>query len=651
MADSNKITYLGKEGIKALATKIKNKVLQYDTKTAFETNLTANKIAKDSAVFIKDTDQLYFNGRYYGAIPKNGKEKQILQWKASGEAKWTDIGSAFTGLEDVLAYGVRIDQSVKDPHLTRIGNASLHKTLPIQSQLKGCIAQGEQIQYWLDENDWRFRKNPIVITAKFAVLNVAGGGVKYTLKADTFSTLQYEAQYVKINGAIAQVVSIDTTKKVATIIFEDSKAPIISEDGKVDTIKSSDSSNVATIDSPETPIQPSDSIEVVLGSVRNGYDGNVCVYVPNFYIKSKKVSDRVYDIYITSFKIDDSYQQQHEGLLGAYRATVLNTVPENMGYLSTLKVNSAVSIVNTHNYCRGGDNRSDYDTYLNTDRFRTDLGKPRTNILRAGMRTFCKNSGGRMLDYNSYKNIMYWLYVIEYANFNCQEAFNAELTPEGYKQGGLGKGITTWKSDIWGPYNSACPLTPCGYGDILGNGTGVIDLVIPATELSNSGYLPPKTFSMPRWRGFDNPFGDIGTYLDGCLCDIPIGSSDASELATFYIIDDPNKYTDSADEAKINASRSYKLPRISGYQGKQQYGNVADMVPGDVTGNGTQNICDYYSIDYNDGSTPLLVGGYALSDSEAGLADFGVGVLVSLSQTYIGFRLFFGFASLSELKS
>lgn len=623
MADSNKITYLGKEGTKALATKIKNKVLQYDTKTAFETDLNANKIASDSAVFIKDTDQLYFNGRYYGAIPKNGKEKQILQWKASGEAKWTDIGSAFTGLEDVLAYGVRIDQSVKDPHLTRIGNASLHKTLPIQSQLKGCIAQGEQIQYWLDENDWRFRKNPIVITAKLTV-TATGSGTTYTLTADTFSTLQYEAQYVKINGAIAQVVSIDTTNKVATIVFEDSTA---------------------------APTKSSDSIEVVLGSVRNGYDGNVCVYVPNFYIKSKKVSDGVYDIYITSFKIDDSYQQQHEGLHGAYSATVLNTVPENMGYLSTLKVNSAVSIVNTHDYCRGGSNRSNYDTYLNTDRFRTDLGKPRTNISRATMRTCCKNSGGRMLDYNSYKNIMYWLYVIEYANFNCQEAFNAELTPEGYKQGGLGDGITTWDFSTWEQYNNSNPLTPCGYGDTLGNGTGVIDLVIPATKLSNTDTLASKTFSMPRWRGFDNPFGDICIYLDGCLCDIPIGSSDASELATFYIIDDPDKYTDSADEAKINASRSYKVPRYSGYQGKQQYGNVADMVPGDVTGNVTQNICDYYYIDYNDGPTTLAVGGNAVYGSQAGLARFRVNSRVSGSWAFFGFRLFFGFVSLSELKS
>ena len=321
-----------------------------------------------------------------------------------------------------------------------------------------------------------------------------------------------------------------------------------------------------------------------------------------------------------------------------------------MGYLSTLKVNSAVSIVNTHDYCRGGDNRSDYDTYLNTDRFRTDLGKPRTNIPRATARTYCKNSGGRMLDYNSYKNIMYWLYVIEYANFNCQEAFNAELTPEGYKQGGLGDGITTW-STAWNQYNNMCPLTPCGYGDILGNGTGVMDLDIPATQFSDSGILLPKTFSMPRWRGFDNPFGDIWTNLDGCLCDIPIDSSDASELATFYIIDDPDKYTDSADEAKINASRSYKVPKGWGYQGKQQYGNVADMVPGDITGKATQNICDYYYIDYNDGPTTLIVGGYTIGGSEAGLACFNVTRRVSTSWTFISFRLFFGFASLSELKS
>lgn len=131
-----------------------------------------------------------------------------------------------------------------------------------------------------------------------------------------------------------------------------------------------------------------------------------------------------------------------EMLLDAYRCTVLNTVPEDMGYLSTLPVNSAVSIVNTNSYCRGATNNSSYDQYLESDQFKTMLGKPRTSLNRATMRTYCKNAGRQMLSYDQYKNIFYWLYVIEYANFNSQDTYNAELTSEGYRQGGLGPGVT-----------------------------------------------------------------------------------------------------------------------------------------------------------------------------------------------------------------
>lgn len=51
-------------------------------------------------------------------------------------------------------------------------------------------------------------------------------------------------------------------------------------------------------------------------------------------------------------------------LVDAYRSTVLNEVPEDMGYLSTLQVNSAISVVNTSSYCRGGNNSSSSDTYV-----------------------------------------------------------------------------------------------------------------------------------------------------------------------------------------------------------------------------------------------------------------------------------------------
>jgi hypothetical protein len=180
---------------------------------------------------------------------------------------------------------------------------------------------------------------------------------------------------------------------------------------------------------------------------------------------------------LSTVKIDDTYTYQPEILVDAYRSTVLNAVPENMGYLSTLTVNSAISVVNTNAYCRGGGNRSESDQYLATDPFRTDLGKPRTNISRATMRTYSRNANSQMLSYDQYKNIFYWLYVVEYANFNSQEAYNATLTDEGYHQGGMGASITTM--DKWNEYNGYYPLTPCGYGNTLGNGTGLVSLTIP----------------------------------------------------------------------------------------------------------------------------------------------------------------------------
>lgn len=148
-----------------------------------------------------------------------------------------------------------------------------------------------------------------------------------------------------------------------------------------------------------------------------------------------------------------------------------------MGYLSTLPVNSAISVVNTNAYCRGGTNRSDYDIYLETDSFRTDLNKPRTFISKPNMRTYARNANSQLLSYDQYKNIFYWLYVIEYANFNSQESYDATLTNNGYKQGGLGTGITIMNK--WDYYNEFCPLTPCGYGNDIGNNTGIKNLIIP----------------------------------------------------------------------------------------------------------------------------------------------------------------------------
>ena len=47
-----------------------------------------------------------------------------------------------------------------------------------------------------------------------------------------------------------------------------------------------------------------------------------------------------------------------------------------------------------------------------------------------------KNGAGWNCDVYEVQKTCWWLYAVEYANFNCQLAYNAEPTSEGYKQGG-----------------------------------------------------------------------------------------------------------------------------------------------------------------------------------------------------------------------
>lgn len=537
-------------------------------------------------------------------IPAGGHEKQILVWDEDGKAKWGYPTSVFTGLEEILAYGVEWDTEVADPHLTRIGNMSFHKTLPIQSQLKGCIAQKDKVIYWLNESDWRFKKDPETVSIG---LTVDGG---YSLVSDIFSTLRYEKQWVKIGGVACQIDSINTDTNTATLVANDQLNAL----GLVTGTQN-----------------------VELGAVLNGYDGTVRVYCPNFYIKSV-IDGTKRRVWISTVKIDNSYTYQHEILIDAYRSTVLNTVPTDMGYLSTLPVNSAISVVNTHNYCRGGGNRSRYDAYLETDPSISDLCKPRTGMSRATMRTYSRNAGSEMLSYDQYKNIFYWLYVIEYANFNCQEAYNEAVTAEGYKQGGLGDGITTINSVHWSNYNNYYPLTPCGYCNELGNGTGLktMTVVLSTTLIYN--------FSVPRWRGFDNPFGDIFTSLDGII----IQGDAEGNPNTVYTTTDPNNYGDNESAKNAMEIAGHEICQ-NGYTKEFDLGDAAHIIPESVGGDTTKYKCDYHQAGVWVASLgTLMVGGSASRGAHAGLGYFNSLLGVSNSDQTAGFRSVSAFVSFSK---
>ena len=520
----------------------------------------------------------------YKHLPAGGTKGQVVTHNGT-KATWEYLTSMFTGLEEVLAYGVQFDMTVADPHLTRIGNMSFHKSLPIQSQLKGCIAQGGKIIYWLNESDWRFRKEAIT---KSVELTVAGD--VYTMVADVFNTPQYDKQWVKIDGVACQINSIDKSTNTATLLVNDNLKALSLSSGTKD---------------------------IELGAVLNGYDGTVRVYCPAFYIKST-VDGNIAKVWLSTVKIDDTYTYQPEILIDAYKSVVIQTIPydRGMGYLSTLSFPTAVSIVNTKDYCRGGSNDDYYDKYLATDPFRTHLGKP-SNAMLLGLRLLFKDSNIQIMSYDQYKNIFYWLYVVEYANFNSQEAYNPTLTDEGYHQGGMGAGITD--IDEWYGYNEYAPITPCGYGNTLGNGTGLVPLTIPDFTYGYHGAIlevEGRTMQMPRWRGFDNPFGDSWTALEGILVDV-----DADGRGYIYTCQDASKYDFFLNDAYVKVGEEIYQ---DGYIKSFDLGDAAHIIPHVIGGDSTQYICDYHMAEKATSieESFVIVGGSAYGVSQAGLGCF-----------------------------
>ena len=503
--------------------KIANKVDKVEGKQLSTEDYTTAEKTKLQGVAANANNYVHPTTAGNKHIPAGGTAGQILVNNGDGTAEWQDNqggGIDYTGLEDIYSYGVEWDSTVADPTLTRIGNPLLHKSLPIQSQYKGCVANGAEINYYLNPNDW-------------------------SQKADG------------------------------------------------------------------TP------------SVLDGTDGTVRVHIPKFYGKSGVEGTKRW-VRMSTIKMDNTWIEIPEMLVDAYRSTVDTTVS------ATPK---AVSVVNTTAQFRGGGNRTANDTYLDTDAFRSDLGKPRTNISRANMRTYATNAGSEMLCYEYYKWIFYWAWVVEYATLNSQKAYTADLTAEGYHQGGLGDGVTTWNGD-WNTYNGYYPLTPCGYCNDIGNFTGVKDLVIPETVINESTTVASKTFKVPRWRGFDNPFGDIWTNLDGIILE----RTAANQPSSVYTTTDPTAFGDD-NTAKGKMTVAGTEIASDGWIKDYDLGETGEIIPSVVGGSATTYMCDYHYC--NASSTALrtlIVGGYAPNGGLAGLGYFHSHNGVGSADTYVGFR-------------
>lgn len=429
-------------------------------------------------------------------------------------------------LEDDFAYGVQYDKTVASPDCTRIGNMKLHASLPVQSQMKGCL---------LDDD---------------------GNVIKYL--------------------------------------------------------------------NPNTWVN-----EPVDGSM-----GQVMVEIPEFWWKFSE-SGNTQTVMLSHVPVE-GYRRVGKNYIAAYEATVDRGSDASGGTEHTNEW-KLVSIQNSSPRYRGGNNNASGDTtYANL------LGKPASHVSLNNFRTYARRRNSKnTCEWNAYTylqhKIITWFFVVEYATRHTQKDINTTLTAEGYKQGGLGKGVSKANYNTWGAFNGRYPFVPIGQTNSLGNGTGEVGY----QSYSAEGETWVEEVKVVKYRGLENPFGNMHKWVDGVK--VVVGDEATGE-SRVYVSYDPKvwngldntiAYKYIGNEARNSASTKPSQEILFGEEGdtisKVEGTSYSEFWPDG----------HYSSIPDTTAYRGLLVGGSSKDDGSAGLVYSATHSRPSESSTYYGSRLSF----------
>ena len=483
---------------------------------------------------LKKVVDAFNNGKRLSELPEVGDTNPynlVVEVLENGESKQSKLAALLPYLEDECSYGVEFDTAVSSPTCKRIGNMELHKSLPVQSLMRGCtLGDDGQVVDYLPANDWT-------------------------------------------------------------------------------------------------------------GAVRDGSRGQVMVELPLYYRKFE--TDGTKRRVRISLLPLAGYDQVPKKYVSAYPAAL-----DRSGQ-------KLASVVNTSAQYRGGNNNDAYDGTC-----RSFLGKAVTATSRTNFRKYARNRGAagkngcgwNCMTYDIAKDI-YWLFVVEYATLNSQAPYNAELSPEGYRQGGLGAGVTSVGSPIgegkehngaptesWAVFNGYYPWVPCGHSDSLGNNTGQVECSVQDTD--TQAWLDEF---VPRYRGIENPFGHIWHWTDGINVRInPTEENNGNNKSEIFICEDPAKFTDSNYEGYSFVGLE---ARNEGYTKELVFGKGGEIMPA-VCGGGagsTTYHCDYHYTNIPSVTTlrGVLFGGNSSHGTSAGLVCSYSNSAPSYANAYFGSRLCF----------
>ena len=346
-----------------------------------------------------------------------------------------------------------------------------------------------------------------------------------------------------------------------------------------------------------------------------GATGQMETELPDMYVRFETDGNKCR--HLQSTEPLPGFHLWRKGYIGSVEATVQRST-------TTL-----ASVCNTDADYRGGNNDATRD-----GTYRTMLGMPATSISSTNFRAYARKRGSTEWNCNLYRlhKMMWWLFAVEYANFNSQADFNAALDENGYHQGGLGAGVTMMPD--WNDFNGYYPIVPCGVTNSLGNHTGTVDY-----NVINSDGTRRVTFAVPRYRGVENPFGHVWKWTDGCMCIIQ--SEASGGLSKFYVCDNPANFTSSGT---TNYDYRGNLPRSAGFVKALILGEDGEIMPLAVGGGSTTYFCDnfYTNIPISGESEHgVSFGGAATNGGGAGFVYARTYNAATDAYAYIGSRLCF----------
>lgn len=193
-----------------------------------------------------------------------------------------------------------------------------------------------------------------------------------------------------------------------------------------------------------------------------GAAGQYMVELPGMYVRFETDGDK--SRHLQSTESLPGFRLWRKDYVSAVEATVQRSTQE------------LCAVVNDRADYRGGDDDASRD-----GTYRSQLGRPATSVGLTDLRAYARKRGSAEWNcylYQTHKKL-WWLFAVECCTFNTQEAFNAELTEDGFHQGGLGSGVTTLNGAMWSNFNGWQPFVPCGYTNSLGNKSGYVRYTMP----------------------------------------------------------------------------------------------------------------------------------------------------------------------------